>query len=370
MRRIRLRALAALAIGGWFVAIAATTTPVRAADRPAGQILADIDAVVVPKLDTLPPDQRNDPLALTEFLSKRKAALAQRGKLIFELFHVAPDHPQLPELFSDRWQDQLRTASGPQAIPAITTELDEVFAQAKTPKLKADAAFYKTILDVQTGEGGVEEVLKSVEKFIKIAPQDERGAMLLNAIATELKGSPRQAELYRRVVAGYPESPYADPARRNLKRLESVGKPFELEFTDLKGNSIAMKDLRGKVVVVDFWGTFCEPCVAEMPKLKEQYARYHGQGVEFIGVSLEGSKEEGGLDLLKDFIARNEIPWPQYYQGNGWDSAFSSSWGIDVLPAMFVIDQDGKIASVEAFGRLDEILPELLKKGGTEKTDR
>jgi thiol-disulfide isomerase/thioredoxin len=344
--------------------------PATAADRPASQILADIDAVAVPKLDSLTPDQRNDPVALTEFLGKRKAALALKGRLTFELFHTAPDHPRLPELFSERWQEQLRMASGPAAIAAIAAEIDEVSAQAKVPKLKADAAFFKTILEVQAGEGSAEAVLKSVDKFIQIAPRDERGAMLLNAIATELKGTPRQAELYRRVVASYPESPYADSARRNLRRLDSVGKPFELEFTDaIKGKSIAMKDLRGKVVVVDFWATFCEPCVAEMPRLKELYARYHGQGVEFIGVSLEESKEEGGLDLLKDFVSRNEIPWPQYYQGNGWESPFSSSWGIDVLPAMFVIDRDGKIVSVDAFGRLEEILPDLLKKDAAEKSD-
>jgi len=361
MRRIRLRTLAALAIGGWVVAMAATGTPVQAADRPADQILADIDAVEIPKLD---PSQRGETLAMIEYIGKRKAAMERRGELVRELFRTAPDHPKLPSLFVERWQDQLMMTEGNRPMPNLLAELQEVLAGTKNAKLKADAAFYRTILEVQTGEGDAEEVLKTVEKFIQIAPKDERGAMLLNTIANALKGSPRQAELYKRVVADYPQSPYADPARRTLRRLDSVGKPFELEFTDaIKGTTIAMKDLRGKVVVIDFWATFCEQCVAEMPKLKEIYARYHGQGVEFIGVSLEESKEEGGLDLLKGFVARNEIPWPQYYQGNGWDSAFSSSWGIAALPAMFVVGKDGKLVSVDAFGQLDEILPELLKKG-------
>src|SRR4051794_7605606 len=102
MHRIRVRMLAALAIGGWLVVTATTRTPVQAADRPAAQILTDIDAVSVPKLDTI---DRGDPLAMTKFLNERKAALARRGELIFELFHTAPDHPRLPALFSERWQD-------------------------------------------------------------------------------------------------------------------------------------------------------------------------------------------------------------------------------------------------------------------------
>jgi thiol-disulfide isomerase/thioredoxin len=364
MRRIRLRALAALAIGGWLTVSAApgTQPQARAADRPAEQILAEIDAVEVPKSD---PDQRGDTVAMTEFLAKRKAALAKRGTLIFELFHAHPEHPKLSPLFSARWQDQLMTSSGPQQLPRLGAELDEVLAQAKNPKLKADAAFFRTILQIQE-QGTLDEVLKTIDKFIALAPKDERGAMLLNSIAGELGGTPRQPELLRRVVDGYPESPYSESAKRTLRRLESVGKPIELEFTDaIKGKPVSLKNLQGKVIVIDFWATWCGPCVAEMPNLKALYAKYHDQGVEFLGVSLDQSKEEGGLDSLKEFVSRNEIPWPQYYQGKGWEGEFSSSWGIDSIPAMFVVDQGGKLVSVDAVGHLDEILTDLLKKGST-----
>lgn len=127
----------------------------------------------------------------------------------------------------------------------------------------------------------------------------------------------------------------------------------------------AKADLRGKVVVLDFWATWCGPCVAEMPKMKALYQEYRGQGVEFIGVSLDQPRDKGGLDKLKAFVEKNEIAWPQYYQGDGWESEFSSSWEINSIPAVFVIDREGNLHSVDARGKLETMIPELLKKEGT-----
>ena len=79
-------------------------------------------------------------------------------------------------------------------------------------------------------------------------------------------------------------------------------------------------------------------------------------------MSLDQPKEAGGLDKLKKFVAEKEIAWPQYYQGKGWESEFSKSWGINSIPCMFVVDADGKLVSVEARGKLEQLIPELLKK--------
>jgi thiol-disulfide isomerase/thioredoxin len=365
----------ALAVAGWLVVSLSTRGPLPAqaaegqsksdSARPAERILADIDAVEVPRLD---PDKRGDTQAMTEFLLKRKAALARRGELVLELFRGYPDHPRLLVLFTDRWQNLLLTSSDAPVDPRFAAELDEVIAGAKDDKLKADAAFFKAILEVQNSTGDAEAILKTVEKFIEFAPKDERGAMLLKSVADELDGSPRQAELLKRIAANYPDSRFAESAKVSLKKLESVGKPFALEFTDaISGTKVAMKNLKGKVVVVDFWATWCGPCVHEMPTMKELYSRFHGQNVEFIGVSLDEPREEGGLDKLKDFVTRNGITWPQYYQGKGWESEFSSSWAIDAIPAVFVVDQQGNLYSTNARGRLEEIIPELLKKGASNK---
>jgi hypothetical protein len=101
-----------------------------------------------------------------------------------------------------------------------------------------------------------------------------------------------------------------------------------------------------------------------MPTMKKLYAEYKDKGVEFIGVSLDQPEDKGGLTKLKEFCAKNEIAWPQYYQGNFWDSAFSKGWGVNSIPCVFVVDAEGNLASTRARGKLEELLPQLLEKAG------
>ena len=97
-----------------------------------------------------------------------------------------------------------------------------------------------------------------------------------------------------------------------------------------------------------------------MPEMKELYAAYADKGVEFIGISLDESEQEGGLAKLSKFCNEKNIEWPQYFQGDYWTSEFSTSWGIDWVPTMFVIDQKGNLHSYNARGKLHDMIPELL----------
>jgi len=331
----------------------------RAQQRKADQIVKDIEKVEMPKFD---PAKINEPAARLEFLQARQKAMGRRSDLIGELITADPANVALTPLLTERVQ-VLMTTGGDAGRDKIKAELKTVVDKAGDPKLKAEAAYWATLIQLRTEEGDTAAKLKAVEAFAKLAPKDDRAAILLYAVGSGVSDTKQQVEIYKRIVKEFPESRVASMVEGRIKQAESIGKPFELEFTEaIKGTTVSMKSLKGKVVVIDFWATWCGPCVAEMPNMKKLYAEYKPKGVEFIGVSLDQPKEDGGLKALQEFVAKNQITWPQYYQGKGWESDFSKGWGINSIPAVFVVDQEGKLYSIDARGKLDEIIPELLKR--------
>ncbi|MGP8020541.1 MAG: TlpA family protein disulfide reductase [Limisphaerales bacterium] len=125
-------------------------------------------------------------------------------------------------------------------------------------------------------------------------------------------------------------------AKGFLNRLDSFGKPVSLQFTAVDGREVDLARLRGRVVLVDFWATGCGPCVAELPRIKAAYDKFHAQGFEIIGVSCDTDK-----DRLNKFLHEKGLPWPQYFDGKGFDDKIAQSFGIDGIPHMFLVDKKG-----------------------------
>ena len=128
-------------------------------------------------------------------------------------------------------------------------------------------------------------------------------------------------------------------------RLRVGAAPLELKATDLAGQPISFDDYKGKVVLVDFWATWCPPCRDEMPNVIATYNKYHDKGFDIIGISLDKDK-----DALDKYIADNKMPWRQVFDGKFWDSEVPKQFGVQAIPFAMVIGRDGKIAAVNARG--------------------
>jgi len=135
-----------------------------------------------------------------------------------------------------------------------------------------------------------------------------------------------------------------------------ASKPIDLKFTAVNGDLVDLTKMRGKVVLIDFWATWCPPCREEVPNVVAAYKKFHDQGFEIVGISLD--KDKAKLDA---FTKEHGMVWPQFFDGQGWNNKISSEFGIDSIPAMWLFDKNGKFVTADAREDLEAQVEKLLK---------
>src|SRR5579859_1373561 len=142
--------------------------------------------------------------------------------------------------------------------------------------------------------------------------------------------------------------------------------PFEAKTTDGKAVKFP-DDYKGKLVLVDFWATWCPPCRGEAPHLTEAYDKFHGQGLEMLGISLD--KADQG-EVLAKFTTEHKMPWPQVYDGKFWQADIAKQYGIRSIPHPFLVDGDSGVVVADGGALRGEELAKTLEKELAKKNNK
>jgi peroxiredoxin len=141
-----------------------------------------------------------------------------------------------------------------------------------------------------------------------------------------------------------------------MKSLRVGQKAPDFKFTTIQGEAIALSDYKGKIVILDFWATWCGPCLPEIPHLKSIYVRHPRSELQIIGISLDDKPEK-----LMQFVKQKNINWPQILQPKGWDDSLTTKYNVAGIPRTYIIGRNGEIVAKDLRGeKLEQRIADLL----------
>ena len=297
------------------------------------------------------------------FKAGQSAALEKNAGIVREFITANPTHPKITDAKSLEFRFTIGAVqTGREALKDRAIKLaDERIAMASIKdeeKFQLELVKAELAIPVADREDIVKStpvLVKSVKELRTKYPGNEMANQFLLMLASTLEDDGMVKEIAREVLASTKAEPTKAQAEELLKKFERVGKPLDIQFTAVDGRKISIADMKGKVVLIDFWATWCGPCMAELPNVKAAYARLNPKGFEIVGISFDQDK-----DTLQKTLKKEGMTWPQYFDGEGWQNKFGETFGIKSIPAMWLVDKKGNLRDINARAGLEAKVEKLL----------
>lgn len=274
----------------------------------------------------------------------------------------------LPKEFADKEADRLvyYTLSGLPMYPVFYPYVSKDTAYKASPvifnEVKKFARYNGDLLYLPEYREFINSAatLLSMEKSGIVKDQKQMVNQQMDYIANSIKDLKIQEYLMNQVVYGYVENNGLDNPvfesnfKKFVKDQEKIQKFNDLlsvwekikvgapspsfKYKDINGNEVALSDLKGKLVYIDVWATWCGPCRGEIPHLKKMEEKYHGKDIEFVSISCDQNK-----DAWEKMVAKEELKGVQLHHGG--DREFMEAYLIKGIPRFILLDKEGKIVS-------------------------
>jgi len=262
------------------------------------------------------------------------------------------------------------------AVMALSLSTQRGYAAEKTAAAEFKDLEAKIQAKLQEGKKTEQDLAPELKEFDDLiarhkgAKTDEVAEILLLEAKLYLQvfdNTDKGIELIKQLQRDFPETTVGQNAYKMLdaikqqaeaKRIQSSlvpGKDFpSFDEKDVAGKPLSLTHYKGKVVLIDFWATWCGPCVNELPNVLKTYEKYHAKGFEIIGISLDDNAQK-----LAGFTKEKNMAWQQFFDGQGWLNKLAVKYGVHSIPATYLLDGEGKIIGKDLGG--DELEKAVAK---------